>query len=256
MAALAIIGTFGVLHDATATVRLADDWEKNPPCVGGPRTPQELLDVQQGRRPPGVCPLSEPSRLRQATEKLADSLKATPMGEHELQTGYAPGFKLFIDDVKYYIDSAIFMARERPSEVCTPKHFDNIPTYLCEEGQRLTKHPHIFFFNEQLATVGAYRLHLNLPNPYYCNAMPSMGTGDKARNEILVTVQCFNINTKPAKSIKDVGSDWQRMTVLFRVKAADGKVVLEQDDTCLGNPNTYEDVPTARKALKQCAARK
>ena len=42
------------------------------------------------------------------------------------------------------------------------------------------------------------------------------------------------------------------ITFLVRfTKDADGKLVLSQDITCLGNPNNYRSIAEARKALKQ-----
>jgi hypothetical protein len=232
-----LIGLLGLASIANATVRLLDDWPSGFTTDGHPIPDDQF----------------EPSRLRHATEKLADFLKATPIGPHEIKTGYQPGFKLFIDNVKYYIDSATFMARSHPEEICHPDYKKAL-SYKCEEGQALTRHPHIFFFNNKFEPVGVYQLKLNLPYQYFCNSMPALGVADKTHNELLVTVQCFDINAKPASKRSELGSGWQRMTLLFRVRVVEGKVELEQDDTCLGNPNQYEDIPTARKALKKCAA--
>jgi hypothetical protein len=222
---------------AFAAIRLADDWPSG-------FTPEGRLVPRDQY---------EPSRLRHAAEKLAESLKAPPPGPRGTAS-YGPGFKLFIDDVKYYIAPATFMAKSKPDEVCTPKDYDNIPTYQCVEGQRLTKHPHVLFFNDKFEPAGAYKLNLNLPYQYFCNTMPALGVADKARNELLVTVQCFNIDRTAARKPSELGDSWKRMTVLFRVKANDGKVVLEQDDTCLGNPNQIETIPDARKRIKRCSA--
>jgi hypothetical protein len=40
--------------------------------------------------------------------------------------------------------------------------------------------------------------------------------------------------------------------VLLKLNEQDGKVVIQQDDTCLGNPNQLKDVSAARKALSAC----
>jgi hypothetical protein len=42
--------------------------------------------------------------------------------------------------------------------------------------------------------------------------------------------------------------------VLFHIKAVDGKIIAEQDDTCLGNPNRIDNIPDARKRLAKCIA--
>ncbi len=53
--------------------------------------------------------------------------------------------------------------------------------------------------------------------------------------------------------MSEIGADWKRMTVALRLKAEGGRVLIEQDDRCLGNPNTIDTVADARRRLKQCA---
>ena len=160
--------------------------------------------------------------------------------------------KLFIDSVKYYFQPMLFMAKTRPDEICTPAPFKGPPTYQCKEGQRYTHGAHIFIFNEKFEPVGYHNIHINQPWPFYCNAVVGVGSGDKKKNEALVTVQYFPVDGKAAKKMGDLGSGWRRMTVLLRVTVANGKVGLEQDDRCLGNPNQIESIPDARKKLMKC----
>lgn len=42
-------------------------------------------------------------------------------------------------------------------------------------------------------------------------------------------------------------------TLLIRFSDDNGKLKIEQDDSCLGNPNQYETIAAARKALARCA---
>ena len=42
-------------------------------------------------------------------------------------------------------------------------------------------------------------------------------------------------------------------TVLLRFSDESGKLKIEQDDSCLGNPNKYKTIAAARKALTNCA---
>ena len=65
-------------------------------------------------------------------------------------------------------------------------------------------------------------------------------------------MQYFPIDRKAASKVSEIGSGWNRMTVLLRVKAVNGKIVVEQDDTCLNNPNKLDSVPDARKTLIRC----
>ena len=67
-----------------------------------------------------------------------------------------------------------------------------------------------------------------------------------------VTFQYFPTDRKVASKISEVGSGWIRMTSLFRLKEENGRILVEQDDACLGNSNRIETIPEARKLLKQC----
>ena len=43
-------------------------------------------------------------------------------------------------------------------------------------------------------------------------------------------------------------------TALLRFSEVNGKLKIEQDDSCLGNPNKYKTITAARKALANCSA--
>lgn len=171
-------------------------------------------------------------------------------GEAELGLGY----KLHIDGTKFYLQPARFMIKSRPDEVCTPARFDKAPTYQCEEGQRDTVGCHLIFIDANFTEAGFHSIKINEPYLHFCNAVPAVGVASKDRNELLVTVQYFPVDRKAASKVSEIGSGWNRMTVLLRVKAVNGKIVVEQDDTCLGNPNKIDTVPDARKALARCSA--
>lgn len=192
----------------------------------------------------------EPAQMRKAVKEVADKRNARLPGEWSVDFGL--GFKLHIDEVKYYIKPAMLMAKSQPKEVCTPKDYDKAPTYQCEEGQRYAHGCHLVFLDADFAEAGFHTLTINEPYRYFCNAMPALGVASKERNELLVTVQYFPIDRKAASKVSEIGSSWTRMTMLFRVKAVDGKIVVEQDDRCLGNPNRIETIPEARKLLKRC----
>ena len=81
-----------------------------------------------------------------------------------------------------------------------------------------------------------------------------MGVADRDKNELLITMQYFLADGGGAKKASDVGADWFRMTTLFRVKAIDGKIEVEQDDYCLGNPNQFDTIAKARMQLQRCRA--
>ena len=87
----------------------------------------------------------------------------------------------------------------------------------------------------------------------FCNAVPAIGTADKARNQLLITVQYFPIDRELARAAGEIGDGWMRMTVLLQLREENGKLLVEQDDACLGNPNRIETIAEARNLLLRCA---
>ena len=181
------------------------------------------------------------------SDKVIQTLNAAP-DRHAL---YDVGFRMSVDDTQYYIIGAMFMAKSKPDEVCHPTK--DVLAYQCKEGQRFVEGCHLLFFDAQGAWAGWYTFRINeTASPAFCNAMPAMGVYDKARNQLLVTMQYFLINDSGAKKISELGSGWHRMTTLFTVKEVGGKIEVEQDDRCLGNPNRIDTIPEARKRLRAC----
>lgn len=193
-------------------------------------------------------------RLDRAALQAALSRSAMPLTPHPVHVVQDLGYKLTLDGQQFYLQPILFMARSRPDEVCTPVDFNDKPVYRCQEGQRYAVKCHVFIFDSNFREVGFHTVQINETWPYFCNAIPSAGVGDKSRDEILLTVQYFPIDDQPAKKISEIGSSWRRMTVRLRLSEVQGKVNIEQDDSCLGNPNRVVSVPDARRQLRQCAA--
>ena len=193
-------------------------------------------------------------RVDLATQQAAALRTASPEKRRDLDIKQELGYKLYINGTKYYMQPMLFMARSRPDEVCTPVDFNDKPVYRCQEGQQYAVKCHVFIFDSNFREVGFHTVQINETWPYFCNAIPSAGVGDKSRDEILLTVQYFPIDDQPAKKISEIGSSWRRMTVRLRLSEVQGKVNIEQDDSCLGNPNRVVSVPDARRQLRQCAA--
>lgn len=198
----------------------------------------------------------EGSKLKTATLTAATALSATSAGKKAAT--YEPdlslGFRLYIDGTKYYVKPALFMAKDRPDEVCTPASFTRAPTYQCEEGQRYKVSCHLLFFNAQFENIGVYRFRPQERFESYCNTVLAIGVADKARDELFVTFQYFPIDRKAAAKVSEIGDGWKRMTSLFRLTLADGKITVDEDNACLGNPNGIETIPDARAILKRCRA--
>lgn len=249
--ACALVALASLGRPAQAQLSLSVDWAASPPCVGGPTTVEELAEVQQGRRHPGVCPPGETDKLATAATQRAHSLSAVP-SDDVAQPELMRGFKMRFGDTLYYLKPAIFMAKSFEGEVCRPDRSPSAQRYTCIEGQRRTQTCHLLFFTKDFEPAGHLPLKVGQPYPTFCNAMPAMGVADKSRNELLVTIQYFPIDRKLASKISEVGSGWERMTVLVRLKEEGGHIVAERDDRCLKNPNRIETIPDARRALKRC----
>lgn len=233
---LAVLAVLCAIPTARAEIRISDDW------------PQTHLSMHDQLH----LPLDKDELKRMGNE--ADAMCAERNAITDPKWGkpdYNQYFMLFVDGVKYYMQGAMFMSKSRPDEVCTP--IKRALAYRCEEGQRSFSSAHLLFMDSNFQNAGVYKIKIDTPYDVFVNAMPALGIANKARNELLVTVQYFAIDAKGAHSIADVGKGWKRMTVLLKLKAVDGKIEVQQDDSCLGNPNNYEAIPDARKALARCS---
>ncbi|WP_156943174.1 hypothetical protein [Pseudogulbenkiania sp. MAI-1] len=112
----------------------------------------------------------------------------------------------------------------------------------------------VFLHDKNLNPVTSLKIDLPENNHgTWCNGTYGLGSAGKGVDGLLVSISYYLTGEKPAQRPQDIGEGWRYMTVLLRLdKSADGKVRLVQDDRCLGNPNRYEDIPTARKALAKC----
>jgi len=222
---------------AQAEIRLSSDWQSRYQPDGS-RVPDDQHEIP---------------RLDKAAKAAADQRTAlSPSSPFRPQLDL--GFKLRVDDQLFYLQPVNYMSKSRPDEVCTPDNSKGALPYACLEGQRHTQDCNLFFFDKNFAEVGYLALNINERYQYFCNALPAIGVGNKAKNELLVTVQYFPIDRKLASKVSEIGSGWSRMNILVRIKSENGKIIAEQDDACLGNPNRIDTVPDARKRLLQCVA--
>jgi hypothetical protein len=182
---------------------------------------------------------------------LADIVIKGVLATPTREPNHAIGLRLQIDDIRFYIQPSMFMAKNKPDEVCTAT--SEVLAYQCKEGQRLVKGFHLLFFDALGKWAGWHTMNIHESSPHYCNAMPAMGVANKAKNELFVTMQYFLADGGGAKKVSDLGSDWFRMTTRIRVKDNTGKIEVEQDDTCLGNPNQIDTIAKAHKQLQRCA---
>lgn len=112
----------------------------------------------------------------------------------------------------------------------------------------------VFLHDKNLNPVTSLKIDLPENNHgTWCNGTYGLGSAGKGVDGLLVSISYYLTGEKPAQRRQDIGEGWRYMTVLLRLeKSANGKVLLVQDDLCLGNPNRYKDIPTARKRLSTC----
>lgn len=110
----------------------------------------------------------------------------------------------------------------------------------------------LFVYDEHLKQAAKYSVKFNeADGKTWCNGANAIARV-KGQDALLFSVSYYLTDKPLAKKMKDIGTGWRYMTVLLRLKEQDGKVIIEQDDSCLGNPNAYEDIPSARQALAAC----
>lgn len=221
--------------NAQAEIRLGSDWQSSYKADGS-RVPDNENDTWQ---------------LDNATKDSILPRSAIPFVHTTGSYRLALGFKLRLNGTLFYLQPAMFMHKSRPDEICNPD-YKNALRYVCLEGQRHTKGCHLFFFNQDFVEAGYHEMHMKEVYPYYCNTVAAVSVANKANNEMFVTVQYFPIDRKPAGKASELGASWKRSTLLVRIKQEKDKLLIEQDDSCLGNPNNYEDIASARKALLAC----
>ena len=111
----------------------------------------------------------------------------------------------------------------------------------------------LYVFDQELNKLASLKIDLPENNHgTWCNGIDGFGGAGKGTDGVLVTISYYLAGKKPARRAQDIGSGWRYMTALIRFEEKNGKLVLRQDDSCLGNPNDYGTIAAARKALSKC----
>lgn len=129
------------------------------------------------------------------------------------------------------------------------------PKSECKWRQERFKVCHLFMFNsENLTLESVTRLNImrdkkqlvGLPR---CRTVQAMAVAKTLPDAMLVTLGYID-SAEPANKNSDPTEF--STTLLLRFKDDNGKLKIEQDDRCLGNPNNYKTIASARKALSTC----
>ena len=136
-------------------------------------------------------------------------------------------------------------------------------SYDCKQSVRLFKQCHLFVF-DQYQNIAAVQ-PLVIPQPTFLKTNPScfsavVAPAQVVNDTMLITVSyydstwlCTASGTACYEDIHPLEPDLlYKTTFLIRFdKDSSGKLVLNQDDTCLGKLNTYATITSARQALKK-----
>jgi hypothetical protein len=110
----------------------------------------------------------------------------------------------------------------------------------------------LFIYDENLKQAAKHDIKLAEANGRtWCNGVRALARV-KGQDALLFSLSYYLTDKPLAKKAQDIGDGWRYMTVLLKLSEKEGKVVIEQDDACLGNPNPFKEVSAARKALSAC----
>ncbi|MGX8882036.1 hypothetical protein ACWWD9_02355 [Methylovorus sp. SPW-M1] len=184
-----------------------------------------------------------------------DAIFPALSSEVELWSG-GSSVRFSLNGQMYSMFANTFMHKSTPDEVCSRQKGRDmgLPRYQCAEGQWVHYDCHFYFVNDDSQIKAVHIAKLSIPEssrPPFCQTVLGVGAANKTAPALMVTVQYFNTESPVAKTASQLGSNWLRSTLLFRLQEKDGELVVTQDDSCLGNPNKFETIPDARKAFKQ-----
>lgn len=143
-----------------------------------------------------------------------------------------------------------------PLEDCKPSPDELNPGDRCDWRIKRFKVCHLFMFNSQsLKLESATRLNITrdkkqLAGLPRCRTVQAMAVAKTVPDAMLITLGYID-SAEPADKNSDPPEFYT--TLLLRFKDDNGKLKIEQDDSCLGNPNQYKTIAEARKVLTQCA---
>ncbi len=149
-------------------------------------------------------------------------------------------FNWFINNVNYY---SCIGTLQRKSEL---KSIDNDLAFL-------------MFFNEkvQLKALSLIRIKASkkqIKGIVGLGEINAISIYKQAENTILINISYYDDSLMMSLKGRydDIEPLYFNSTLLFRIVEVDNELKIKQDDTCLGNPNKYDNIAKARVKLKQC----
>jgi hypothetical protein len=164
-------------------------------------------------------------------------------------------FEWVFNDGRYLSDIAAFVPDATQLEDCKPDKENPLDTH-CDQIRERHWVCHLFMFDSDLALAAVSRIEVGrdrrrLIGKPFCQSVKAMSVAKEVPDAMLITLG-YSDSAEPADPRND--SKEFVSTVLLRFSTDAGKLKIEQDDSCLGNPNKYATIVSARKALKTCAA--
>lgn len=158
------------------------------------------------------------------------------------------GFRMIWAGQTYFIAGAHYMSKTQWTQIheSVRNKVKNTPTLpgggICA----------LFVYDKDLNPLARHNiLFKEAGGRVYCNGANALAR-IKGEDALLFNVMYYLVDEPKSKTIASIGEGWRRMTVLLRLRHDGAKVRIEQDDTCLGNPNPYGHIESARVALAAC----
>lgn len=157
-------------------------------------------------------------------------------------------FRMLWDERTYYVAGVQYISKQETARIKQDVANNTNSKPLAGGGICA-----FFVYDANLKQLAKHDIQLSEANgETWCNGVRGLARV-KGQDAILYALSYYITGKPLAKRPEDIGKGWRYMTVLLRLREQEGKVLIEQDDSCLKNPNLYGDLAAARKALIDCA---
>jgi hypothetical protein len=153
---------------------------------------------------------------------------------------------------KYLSHINTFVSDLTPIDEC--KNVTNDNETFCKRVKERHYTCHLFMFKEDLSLDSVTPIKINsnreeIRGNSFCAEVKAISTAREIPDAMLITFNYLDSADIPSSPYSP---DYFSITVLLKMKEENGKLKIEQDDSCLGNPNHYNTISKARQALKKC----
>ena len=156
----------------------------------------------------------------------------------------------------FYSNISAFVPEIASLEDCKPDPNELIPGQECEWRRKRYNVCHLYMFDslslklENVTRLDIKRDRRQIMGLPRCNGVHAMAIAKVIPDAMLITINY--IDSAAQIDPRDLPPEYFS-TVLLRFRDESGKLKIEQDDSCLGNPNKHKTIAAARKALTSCS---